>query len=149
MHHHWTTEANSMLLSSHCISNDLMSYFIFMKLLIIKLYKVIINYDTINHSFYRRPTDRQIPWSCDWRDHHWCNFVKDFFASIRDIVGGRSGSYERVLSEARDTAMKELVQRAEAIGANAIVGIDIDYETIGANGSMLMVAVSGTAVVLV
>ena len=77
------------------------------------------------------------------------NFVKDFFASIRDIVGGRSGSYERVLSEARDTAMKELVQRAEAIGANAFVGIDIDYETIGANGSMLMVAVSGTAVVLV
>lgn len=76
------------------------------------------------------------------------NFVKDFFASIRDVVGGRSSSYEQVLSEARDTSMNEMMQRAQQMGANAIVGIDIDYETIGANGSMLMVAVSGTAVVL-
>ena len=76
------------------------------------------------------------------------NFVKDFFAGIRDIVGGRAGSYEKVLAEAKDTSMQEMIQRAQAIGANAIVGIDIDYETIGANGSMLMVATSGTAVVI-
>ena len=76
------------------------------------------------------------------------NFVKDIFAGIRDIVGGRAGSYEKVLIEAKDTSMQEMMQRAEALGANAIIGIDIDYETIGANGSMLMVATSGTAVVI-
>lgn len=76
------------------------------------------------------------------------NFVKDFFAGIRDIVGGRSASYENVLREAKDTSMREMMERAQAMGANAIVGIDIDYETIGANGSMLMVATSGTAVVI-
>jgi len=76
------------------------------------------------------------------------NFVKDFFAGIRDIVGGRSGSYEKVLREAKDSSMEEMMQRAEELGANAIVGIDIDYETIGANNSMLMVATSGTAVVI-
>ena len=76
------------------------------------------------------------------------NIVKDFFAGIRDIVGGRSASYEEVLREAKDTAMQEMVTRAQQMGANAIVGIDIDYETIGAKGSMLMVATSGTAVVI-
>ena len=76
------------------------------------------------------------------------NFVKDFFAGIRDIVGGRSGSYEKVLREAKDTSMKEMEERALALGANAIVGIDIDYETIGDTNSMLMVATSGTAVVI-
>ncbi len=76
------------------------------------------------------------------------NFFKDFFAGIRDIVGGRAGSYEKVLREAKDTSIQEMTQRAQAMGANAIVGVDIDYETIGANGSMLMVAVSGTAVVI-
>lgn len=76
------------------------------------------------------------------------NIVKDFFAGIRDVVGGRSGSYEKVLIEAKDTSIKEMMQRAETMGANAIVGIDIDYETIGSNGSMLMVATSGTAVVI-
>lgn len=76
------------------------------------------------------------------------NFVKDFFAGIRDIVGGRAGSYERVLQEAKETSMREMMERAHAMGANAIVGIDIDYETVGANGSMLMVATSGTAVVI-
>lgn len=76
------------------------------------------------------------------------NFVKDFFAGIRDIVGGRSGSYEKVLRKAKDTSMKEMMERARELGANAVVGIDIDYETIGANGSMLMVATSGTAVVI-
>ncbi len=76
------------------------------------------------------------------------NLVKDFFAGIRDIVGGRAGSYEDVLHEAKDTSLKEMMERAQIMGANAIVGIDIDYETIGSNGSMLMVATSGTAVVI-
>ncbi|MCR5534070.1 MAG: heavy metal-binding domain-containing protein [Bacteroidaceae bacterium] len=76
------------------------------------------------------------------------NIVKDFFASIRDIVGGRANSYEKVLMEAKDTSMREMMERAQAMGANAIVGIDIDYETVGGNGSMLMVATSGTAVVI-
>ena len=76
------------------------------------------------------------------------NVIKDFFAGIRDIVGGRAGSYEKVLRDARDSSMQEMMQQAQAMGANAVVGIDIDYETIGANGSMLMVAVSGTAVVI-
>ena len=76
------------------------------------------------------------------------NVFKDFLAGIRDIVGGRSGNYEKVLIEAKDTSIQEMIQRAQALGANAIVGIDIDYETIGGNGSMLMVAASGTAVVI-
>ena len=76
------------------------------------------------------------------------NIFKDLFAGIRDIVGGRAGSYERVLAEAKDTSMREMRQRAQAMGANAIVGIDIDYETVGNGGSMLMVATSGTAVVI-
>ena len=76
------------------------------------------------------------------------NLFKDFLAGIRDIVGGRSSAYERVLREAKDTSMKEMQERAEQLGANAIVGIDIDYETISEANSMLMVAVSGTAVVI-
>ena len=65
------------------------------------------------------------------------NMFKELFAGIRDIVGGRAGAYEKVLSEAKNTSMMEMMQRAQALGANAIVGIDIDYETVGANGSML------------
>lgn len=76
------------------------------------------------------------------------NFVKDFFAGIRDVIGGRSGSYEKVLREAKNTSMEEMQERAMKLGANAIIGIDVDYETIGQNDSMLMVAVSGTAVVI-
>ncbi len=76
------------------------------------------------------------------------NLFKDFFASIRDIIGGRSGSYEKVLKEAKDSALQELTDKARAVGANAIIGIDLDYETLGANGSMLMVSASGTAVIL-
>lgn len=76
------------------------------------------------------------------------NFLKDFMAGIRDIVGGRSASYEKVLREAKDTSMQEMIQRAQEMGANAIVGIDIDYETIGQTNSMLMVSTSGTAVVI-
>ena len=76
------------------------------------------------------------------------NFLKDFMAGLRDFFGGRSGSYERVLREAKDTAMGEMAERAEKLGANAIVGIDLDYETVGERGSMLMVTCSGTAVVI-
>jgi len=74
------------------------------------------------------------------------NIFRDFFAGIRDIVGGRSSSYENVLREAKDVALKEMSERASVLGANAIVGIDLDYETVGSNGSMLMVTASGTAV---
>ncbi len=74
------------------------------------------------------------------------NFIKDFFAGIRDIVGGRSGSYEKVLREAKETALKEMQENAKKIGANAIIGVDLDYETVGPNGGMLMVTASGTAV---
>ena len=76
------------------------------------------------------------------------NFMKDFFASIRDIVGGRSGSYESVLREAKNIALREMQERAQMMGANAVVGVDLDYESLGANGSMLMVTASGTAVVI-
>jgi uncharacterized protein YbjQ (UPF0145 family) len=74
------------------------------------------------------------------------NFFKDIFAGLRDFFGGRSGTYERVLEEAKQYAMNELIQKGQSMGANAIVGIDLDYETVGANGSMLMVSISGTAV---
>ncbi len=74
------------------------------------------------------------------------NIFKDIFAGIRDIVGGRSGTYERVIEEAKQTAMRELEQRAQAMGANAVVGIDLDFETVGSGGSMLMVVATGTAV---
>ena len=74
------------------------------------------------------------------------NLFKDIFASIRDLVGGRSGSYESVLREAKEIALKEMQQKAEQLGANAIVGIDLDYETLGKANGMLMVTASGTAV---
>lgn len=76
------------------------------------------------------------------------NMFKDMFAGIRDIVGGRSGAYEEELRRAKDIAMREMQENAAHIGANAILGVDLDYETVGANGSMLMVTASGTAVVL-
>ena len=74
------------------------------------------------------------------------NFIKDFKASLRDFVGGRSGSYEQELVNARNQAMRELEERARQLNADAVVGIDIDYEVLGQNGSMLMVSASGTAV---
>lgn len=74
------------------------------------------------------------------------NIFKDFFAGIRDIVGGRSGSYESVLREAKDTALKEMQEQAQRLGATAVIGVDLDYETVGPNGGMLMVTASGTAV---
>ena len=76
------------------------------------------------------------------------NFVKDFFAGVRNIVGGRSGSYEEELNKARTNAMRELEDRAQRLGANAVVGVDIDYEVLGANNGMLMVTASGTAVTI-
>lgn len=76
------------------------------------------------------------------------NFIKDFFAGIRDVVGGRSSSYEKVLREAKDSALSEMQDRAKQLGADAIVGVDLDYETVGPNGGMLMVTASGTAVSL-
>ena len=76
------------------------------------------------------------------------NFIKDVAASLRDFFGGRSNSYEKELVAARDTAMNELRSRAMALGADAVVGIDIDYEVLGQNGGMMMVTASGTAVKL-
>ena len=76
------------------------------------------------------------------------NIFKDLFAGIRDIVGGRSATYERELQRAREIALKELEDRAAALGANAVVGVDLDYEVMGRENGMLMVSASGTAVVL-
>ena len=74
------------------------------------------------------------------------NFIKDFKASLRDFVGGRSGSYEQELINARNQALRELEERARQLNADAVVGIDVDYEVLGQNGSMMMVSASGTAV---
>ncbi|MGE0040035.1 MAG: heavy metal-binding domain-containing protein [Vicinamibacterales bacterium] len=76
------------------------------------------------------------------------NLFKDLFAGIRDIVGGRSASYEAELRKAKDIALREMTAQAEALGANAVIGIDLDYETVGQGGSMLMVSASGTAVTI-
>jgi len=73
------------------------------------------------------------------------NIVRDFFAGIRDIVGGRAAAYEQELTRAKEIAIREMVERAEALGANAVVGVDLDYEVLG--DSMLMVSANGTAVV--
>ena len=75
------------------------------------------------------------------------NVFRDLFASVRDIVGGRSATYERGLAEAREVAMREMEAKAAELGANAVIGIDIDYEVLGQNNGMLMVSVSGTAVI--
>ena len=76
------------------------------------------------------------------------NVFRDMFAAVRDIVGGRSATYERALAEAREVALKEMGARAQELGANGVIGIDLDYEVLGANNGMLMVSVSGTAVVI-
>ncbi len=76
------------------------------------------------------------------------NLFRDLFASVRDIVGGRAGSYEDVLARARKQALEEMEAEAKRVGGNAVIGVDIDYEVLGANGSMLMVSCSGTAVVV-
>ena len=76
------------------------------------------------------------------------NVLKDFTAGLSNFFGGRSATYEGELMEARETALRELEQRASEVGANAVVGVDIDYEVLGANNGMLMVTASGTAVVV-
>ncbi|MBX7248850.1 MAG: heavy metal-binding domain-containing protein [Caulobacteraceae bacterium] len=76
------------------------------------------------------------------------NIFRDLFAGIRDVIGGRSGSYEQVLRQARDEAMAEMKEQAAQLGGDAVLGVDFDYETVGQTGSMLMVTVSGTAVKL-
>lgn len=76
------------------------------------------------------------------------NFIKDFAAGLTNIFGGRSESYEGELIEAREAALREMEKRARAIGANAVVGVDIDYEVLGQGGNMLMVTASGTAVIV-
>lgn len=76
------------------------------------------------------------------------NIFKDMFSGIRDVIGGRSGAYEGEIGEARDKALEEMVKRAEKKGANAIIGVDVDYEVLGEKNGMLMVSVSGTAVVV-
>ena len=75
------------------------------------------------------------------------NIFKDLFAGIRDIVGGRSGAYEGELRKAKEIALREMEEQAQALGANAVVGVDLDYETLGADGGMLMESASDTAVV--
>lgn len=76
------------------------------------------------------------------------NIFRDVFATVRDIVGGRSASYEKELRAARETALAELTANAQQLGANAVVGVDLDYEVLGQNNGMLMVSVSGTGVVI-
>ena len=76
------------------------------------------------------------------------NLFRDLFASITDLVGGRSGQYEQVLARARTEAIEEMTEQARQLGGNAVIGVDLDYEVLGSKGSMLMVSVSGTAVVL-
>ena len=75
------------------------------------------------------------------------NVIRDFFAGIRDYVGGRSGSYERALRDAKEIALREMQEGAQKLGANAVIGVDLDYETVGKESSMLMVTASGTAVI--
>ncbi len=74
------------------------------------------------------------------------NIFRDFFASIRDVVGGRVAAYEKELAKAKEIALEELKERARELGANAVVGVDLDYEVLGQNNSMLMISASGTAV---
>jgi uncharacterized protein YbjQ (UPF0145 family) len=76
------------------------------------------------------------------------NVFKDMFAGIRDIVGGRSATYEKELKKAKDLAMDEMIRQAKDLGANAVLGVDLDYETVGTQGTMLMVVASGTAVLV-
>ncbi|MBL8163071.1 MAG: YbjQ family protein [Anaerolineae bacterium] len=75
------------------------------------------------------------------------NIIRDFMAGITDIIGGRASAYEQSLIEAKRIALEEMIQEAESMGANAVIGVDLDYETVG-QGSMLMVSVSGTAIIL-
>ena len=75
------------------------------------------------------------------------NVFRDMFAAVRDVVGGRSATYERGLAEARDVALSEMTTKAQELGATAVIGVDLDYEVLGQNNGMLMVSASGTAVI--
>lgn len=83
---------------------------------------------------------------CTGQAIYGANLFKDMFAGIRDLVGGRSAAYENVLRDGRNMAIQEMCEQAAAMGANAVIGVDVDYQVIGDKGSMLMVAVTGTAV---
>ena len=83
---------------------------------------------------------------CTGQAIYGANLFKDMFAGVRDLVGGRSGAYESVLRDGRELAIQEMCEKASEMGANAVIGVDIDYQVIGDKGSMLMVAVAGTAV---
>lgn len=100
---------------------------------------------TTTHSVEGRPVQQYLGIVCS-EAIIGANIFKDIFAGLRDIAGGRSGTYEKVIEEARTNAMDELIQKAQSIGANAIIGIDLDFETVGGAGSMLMVMATGTAV---
>ena len=106
---------------------------------------------TLTHDFddnarHRRQDDRQLSRDRDWRSDCGREYLQDLFANIRDIVGGRSAAYEQELARARTIALEELQAAAQQLGAEAVVGVDLDYEVLGANNGMLMVSVSGTAV---
>jgi uncharacterized protein YbjQ (UPF0145 family) len=85
---------------------------------------------------------------CTGEAIYGANIVKDLFASVRDVVGGRSGTYEKVIRAGKDAAMEDMAEQAAEMGGNAIVGVDLDYEVLGDKGSMLMVVANGTAVTL-
>ena len=104
-------------------------------------------HDHHNHSKYRGEDHHPVLRRRDREAILGATLFRDLFASVRDIVGGRSASYEKELTTARQLAFDELSEEAEKVGADAIVGVDIDYEVVGQSGSMLMVSVSGTAVV--
>ena len=103
-------------------------------------------HDHHHHQHDRGTADHRVPCLVTGEAILGANVFRDFFASVRDIVGGRSGAYEKVLRSARDEAVQEMMAEAKSLGANAVVGVDLDYEVIGKEGSMLMVSASGTAV---
>jgi len=100
---------------------------------------------TTTHTLEGRKIDDYLG-VCTGQAIYGANVFRDLFASIRDLVGGRSGAYEKVLSGGRETAIEEMCARAQEMGANAVIGVSIDYQAIGAKGSMLMVAATGTAI---
>ena len=107
-----------------------------------------VNGQDLRRSYSICSTRSRLQQTYDEANRHFGELFKDLFAGIRDIVGGRSGAYESTLREARATALNELKEEARALGADAVIGIDLDYEVLGQGGSMLMVSASGTAVKL-
>jgi uncharacterized protein YbjQ (UPF0145 family) len=100
---------------------------------------------TTTHTLQDRKIDDYLG-ICTGQAIYGANLFRDMFAGIRDLVGGRAGAYENVLRDGREMAIEEMCEKAADLGANAVIGIDIDYQVIGDKGSMLMVAVTGTAV---